>query len=99
MAIPITKQSGEVRPLYVNFKNQLPPGTTIESLSVTAADFDGNDLTATLIQDNSEDIDGERVGVVLEGGTSGMRAKLNYEITLSDASVLIDTVVLIIQDY
>ena len=74
-------------PLQTN--ESLVPSNARGSLSVTAEDADGNDVTATLI-DGSPQIDGTRVLFTLIGGTAGMTYWIIVSVPTSDDELLTD---------
>lgn len=97
-----TKEPEEKYEILVNHSNRLPRDTVIESAEVTATDVDGNDITSTVILSDSTRItdDGNTIGVVVQGGTDGQRAKLKFKATCDDdnQSIIVTKIVMMIEE-
>lgn len=98
-----TKKPEEVLPRRVRYANQLPIGTRLDTVVVTATDAEGNDITSVVLEDDSAVIleDEQKVEFYVKGGTPGLRAVFKVVVTLDDtpiATKLVDYVVMIVRE-
>lgn len=93
----IVKDPENVQPCNVNWGSRLPFGTSIDSVEITISDLNGNDLTEEMLVPDSGLVTDHKTLCKIRGGVSGLRVEVKHKITLSDSSVLIARVPVIVQ--
>ena len=94
-----TKQSAESYPVAIDFREKMPPGATLLSMSVSAIDTSTNaDATGTVLQSATASISGNQATFKVQAGTDGHKYKISGLATLSNGGPLKEDLIMIVSD-
>ena len=80
-----TKQPSEIIPISMDFQYLLNDTETISSMTATAVDDDGTNVTSTIIHNYA--ISGDICKVTVKAGTDEIRYKITIKITTNESNI------------
>lgn len=83
-----TKQPAEAYTIGLEFAGKLPAGASLNSGIVAAFDPTGADASGTVLSGTSATIAGTQALIKVQAGTHGLAYRLRFRVTLSNADVL-----------
>jgi hypothetical protein len=93
-----TKQPAETYTIRVDCTGKLPTGATISTGVVAALDLLGTDVSGTVLSGTSATIVGDEARIKVLAGTHGQDYRIRFRLTLSNADVLEEDVVMEVRD-
>lgn len=84
-----TKQPTEKYFVAADFSRALDEGETIvlNNSTVIAYDADGNDVSATVLESGTKQIDGAKLLIRVKDGTSGEKYKITFKAVTSQSNI------------
>lgn len=100
------KKPDEILPQFVRYRNRMPMGQSLASVTITAKDAQGNDITSTVIVASSTTIlpDEQKVRFYVKNGAVGLRAtikvvaKLDNDPDPNKATTFVDYIIMLIRE-
>lgn len=93
------KLSTEKFPIQIDMTNRLPNSVTISSVTLAAVDQSTNlDVSNTVLDSTTGTISGNIVKGICKSGTNNKDYEITFTITLSDASILVEQVLMKVRE-
>lgn len=93
----IAKPPTEQRPFTIDYTDKLPIGASVSSGTVAAYNHFTGALDNTVIGSTTGTKSGDTISATLRQGTAGQKYDIIFTTTLSDASILVDYLLLSVQ--
>lgn len=96
--LSFSKQPSEAYTIAMEFSGKLPSGASPSSGVVAAYDPDGTDVSATVLSGTTATISGTQARIKVQAGTHGINYRLRFLVTLTNADVLEEDVLMEVEN-
>lgn len=93
-----TKQPGEDFPIAIEFANRLPSGASLVSGTATGRNANTLEVDNTILLSQVVTVDGTLAKVRIKAGANGTQYKITFVVTLTDASILEEDLLMNVMD-
>lgn len=93
-----SKQPAEAYTIGLEFSGKLPTGVSLSSGTVAAYDPTGTDVSGTVLSGTTATITGTQARIKVLAGTHGIDYRLQFLVTLSNADVLEEDVLMMVEN-
>lgn len=93
-----SKQPSEAYTIGLEFLGKLPSGASPSSGTVTAYDHTGTDVSSTVLSGTTATVTGTQVRIKVLSGTHGMDYRLRFLVTLTNADILEEDVLMRVEN-
>lgn len=94
-----TKQSAESYPISIDFREKLPPGSSLVSVAVSAVDtYDNSDKTGIVLQSTAAGVSGNIATFTVQAGTNGRTYRISSLASLNNGGPLKEDLLMVVSD-